>query len=47
MYPGKMTTNNEVDVQHQAWHEQVWFGGGKRPSGRRWRRVIMNPDLAP
>ena len=22
---------NDVDGQHQAWHEQVWFGGVRRP----------------
>ena len=28
---GKRKTKNEVDGQHQAWHEQVWFGGRIRP----------------
>ena len=27
----KRMSNNEVDGWHQAWHEHVRFGGGRRP----------------
>ena len=30
-YAGKKKTNNEVEAQHQSWHEQARFGGGRHP----------------
>ena len=38
MKMGKRETKNKVDGQHQALHDQVWFGGS------RLRREKMEDD---
>ena len=42
MYVGTRKTKNEVDGQ-QAWHEQVRFGGGRRPRQRKMEECRTDP----